>query len=1257
MGEAHPERVQRGCQEKGREDGKKRRRMEGCAKDLPSRGEEGRSTAPPAAKSEDCHHHGNYERTEDEETPVVGVRQRAQFLARPRDRVAATPLKGGKDLLRTTFHNPASVAATAGALPVGDDPAFFHATCASGMGREPREKIAEVECERVGVEHALGWISSWLDELPDELCKISPKGNIFPLPTSLPVLSSLFPQHDVCRVNGLRNLVVSLNSLNDEGTFYEGVPNGFQRDVVVNLMQSVDVVFDWNVQCDSFSWDDFLNVKTIDYKGDEVRTARKISWASVSPALPEEVGQVDLCEVVELGSFTYVTNFEEYLLAEEDLTYTRPPRVMVDDCDWEALCSNLLERGVFGRVHEEDIFEVNGKPILNGLFGVSKDEFTGAGTEVMRIIMNLTPINACCRTLDSDIATLPTWSSFAPLELLDGEDLVVSSEDVRCFFYIFRIPPNWFRYMAFNRPLPKRLCGDKPGTWYPCSAVLPMGFKNSVALAQHVHRVLTKGALSSLGMGGEHEMRKDKGHSSSNPLFRIYLDNFDELRKVSSAWSHTLSGQVSPLVSSLRDEYASRGVPRHPKKAVCSSLKAEVQGGIVDGRLGLIYPKPEKVLKYAMLTKMLLQQRTCTQKQMQIVGGGLVYLAMFRRPMLCALNHIWQFVTSFEGFPPVIRLEIPLAVKRELVRFLGLVPLAHISLRAQLSSQVTASDASSTGGGVTVSTGVSPAGTIAAQCDIRGDIVEPVDVTQVLTVGLFDGVGALRMATDVLGWNVVAHVSVECSKAASRVVESRFPNTVFVQDVHDVTPELIKQWSLKFSQVSLVMIGAGPPCQGVSGLNASKKGAMKDARSCLFQVVDPIRQEFKRHFPWAQVRSLMESVASMSKEDEDHMSSHFGGQPVMMNSSDVSLAHRPRLYWVDWELPPAPDVQQSVLESGRTKLQLTTELEPVDYLQPGWTRIGLDPLPTFTTSRPSERPPYKPAGIHQCSAEELDMWERDKFRYPPYQYQRKNCLINKKGIVRLPSSEEREVIMGMPKGYTVPCLPKSEQGTTAHEDMRCTLVGNSWNVTTVAWLLSRLGVLLGLNPLLTAQQIVQRTKPGATTDFQTYLLRPSMRIQRTQTGKDLSKTLVTKLLAQVSVKGEDLMLQSSHEDHVRYHRLRASIPAKLWKWRTVAGWRWKNFDEHINVLEMRAALTALRWRLIQHRRLNVRFVHLLDSLVCLHAFSRGRSSSRKLKRSLIKANALILATHSQVVWAYVHTKQNPADAPSRHPRKRKWTNA
>lgn len=137
--------------------------------------------------------------------------------------------------------------------------------------------------------------------------------------------------------------------------------------------------------------------------------------------------------------------------------------------------------------------------------------------------------------------------------------------------------------------------------------------------------------------------------------------------------------------------------------------------------------------------------------------------------------------------------------------------------------------------------------------------------------------------------------------------------------------------------------------------------------------------------------------------------------------------------------------------------------------------------------------------------------------------------------------------MGSPRNYTLNCVPKQHQGTQWHEDLRCSLIGNSWNIVTVAWLLGQLGQVLGLNPCLSPQEIVDRAKPGNSTDFQTFLLRPAMKTNKAPAITANEELLAKKLLKQISFKGDDLMLSAQSEDSIRYHRLRASLPAKLWK--------------------------------------------------------------------------------------------------------------
>ena len=223
--------------------------------------------------------------------------------------------------------------------------------------------------------------------------------------------------------------------------------------------------------------------------------------------------------------------------------------------------------------------------------------------------------------------------------------------------------------------------------------------------------------------------------------------------------------------------------------------------------------------------------------------------------------------------------------------------------------------------------------------------------------------------------------------------------------------------------------------------------------------------------------------------DERVMSDSFGEEPWSIDAAGVSLARCPRLYWIDWELLPGDGVEFQWDERERAQAVLHAELEESLYLQSGWHKVSHEKLPTFITSRPRETPGYKPAGVKQCSKEELESRRQDAFRFPPYQYQNSFCVGNKKGDLRLVDISEREVIMGFPRGYTMSCYPKGQQGSVSHLDERLTLVGNAWNVTVVAWILSNLGSVLGLNQALSVQDVVNATAPGNCRDLQTFFCR------------------------------------------------------------------------------------------------------------------------------------------------------------------------
>ena len=96
---------------------------------------------------------------------------------------------------------------------------------------------------------------------------------------------------------------------------------------------------------------------------------------------------------------------------------------MVEDAHWGEVCVGLVSSGVCCFIEEHEIFATDQGPLLNGLFGVPKEEWTDGGVEIYRLIMNLVPLNSLCRPLSGDVDTLPAWSGMNPFFLQPTQNL------------------------------------------------------------------------------------------------------------------------------------------------------------------------------------------------------------------------------------------------------------------------------------------------------------------------------------------------------------------------------------------------------------------------------------------------------------------------------------------------------------------------------------------------------------------------------------------------------------------------------------------------------------------------------------------------------------------------------------------------------------------------------------------------------------------------------------------------------------------
>jgi hypothetical protein len=193
-----------------------------------------------------------------------------------------------------------------------------------------------------------------------------------------------------------------------------------------------------------------------------------------------------------------------------------------------------------------------------------------------------------------------------------------------------------------------------------------------------------------------------------------------------------------------------------------------------------------------------------------------------------------------------------------------------------------------------------------------------------------------------------------------------------------------------------------------------------------------------------------------------------------------------------------------------------------------------------------------------------------------------------------------------------------------------------------------LGMMIGLLPLLHA-----RLDAG--------IFRHAIASDASSEGGGVVATEVTPQLHSdlwplCSARHHAVQQTIQNAERVRSHRSVDSSSAGLFSvyysavaaapWRTIISKPWSG-EEHINTLELRAALLAVHWCLSYPSALSSRVYLLLDSTVAFFALWKGRSSSPKMITVLRKINALLLAGGLTLLPGWLPSELNPADGPSR----------
>ena len=353
-----------------------------------------------------------------------------------------------------------------------------------------------------------------------------------------------------------------------------------------------------------------------------------------------------------------------------------------------ARCSPALFRVASPRAYADFVVELQARDMVVfresakatcGIFAVPKGD-------KQRFIVDGRPANALLVDAPHfDLAGPDVLSS-----LVADEPFEVATCDLDNFFHRLRTPEWMWDFYALP-PLPACDVGlAGPGVVFPCLTTACMGATHSAYLSQMVHETIAARASiprDALVVPGA-DVRLDRLRAW------VYID---DLGLVAPA----RLGLVAPALSRYIDATTDADLPPKASKIRAASTGPVQSLGLVfHGTTGLVAVAAHVLLALAADTRAMASRPSASPHEIQCLVGRWVWAMLVCRPALSVLHHAFSFQAL--ALPRQSRPLWP-SLRAELRAAAGLVPFLVSDLRRPLPGSFYASDASSTGLGVTVS--------------------------------------------------------------------------------------------------------------------------------------------------------------------------------------------------------------------------------------------------------------------------------------------------------------------------------------------------------------------------------------------------------------------------------------------------------------------------------------------------------------------------------------------------------------------------
>jgi hypothetical protein len=373
------------------------------------------------------------------------------------------------------------------------------------------------------------------------------------------------------------------------------------------------------------------------------------------------------------------------------------------------MCSREEYVKVVRLLMARDMVSFTQSPVVeNGLFAVDKD-----GGSAQRLIIDARPANSLF--IKCPHVQLPTPDIMSQFVVPMAMTLEAAKADLDNFYHRIEMPQWMWPFMA----LPGLRAADvgltaadgysSDAIVYPCLKTLAMGFSHAVYLAQACHEHIIDTRVPLLRRADRLTRRGSHGNDGVGDPFRISelpppSDDYriDRVRHSVYIDDINIYGPNAAAVNAALDQYVSAmtviGLPPKPSKTRrATSNGLEGLGIVVDGQRGQVGLSLAKLHALCAATVTLLNGNKCSSREMARMVGRWNWAMMVRRPAMSVFSAVYRFIQCAHSN----RFDIWPSVRRELSVAVRIAPLLYADIKSDWAPVVVASDASSTGSGVT----------------------------------------------------------------------------------------------------------------------------------------------------------------------------------------------------------------------------------------------------------------------------------------------------------------------------------------------------------------------------------------------------------------------------------------------------------------------------------------------------------------------------------------------------------------------------